>query len=195
MVDIAGLSRIGHINKNEIYIAVITLTGVLLFGILAGVLIGAFLSLIEILYRVSFPHMAVLGRIPDSDTFGDISRHPENEVVEGIFIFRIDAPLIFANAESVKETMLNAIGQQQRQIHVVIVDLESSPFTDVTAVDMIRDLITELEHKGIELRIANASGQMRDILRRAGIEEKVGRLDQATTIAAIIRQSRDSQGE
>lgn len=194
MVDIAGLSRIGHINKNEIYVAVITLTGVLLFGILAGVLIGAFLCLIGILYRVSFPHMAVLGRIPDSDTFGDISRHPENEVVEGIFIFRIDAPLIFANAESFKENILSALGREQRPIHVVILDFESSPFTDVTAVDMTRDLISELEHKGIELRIANASGHTRDILRRAGIEEKVGRLDQATTIAAIIRQSRDSHG-
>jgi high affinity sulfate transporter 1 len=192
MVDIAGLSRIGHINKNEIYVAVITLAGVLLFGILAGVLIGTFLCLIGILYRVSFPHMAVLGRIPDSDTFGDIARHPENEVVEGIFIFRIDAPLIFANAESFKENILSALGREQRPIHVVILDFESSPFTDVTAVDMTRDLISELEHKGIELRIANASGQTRDILRRAGIEEKVGRLDQATTIAAIIRQSRDS---
>jgi len=192
MVDIAGLSHIGHISKNEIYIAVITLAGVLLFGILAGVLIGAFLSLLEILYRVSFPHMAVLGRIPDSDTFGDISRHPENEVVEGIFIFRIDAPLIFANAESFKDNILSALGREQRPIHVVILDFESSPFTDVTAVDMTRDLISELERKGIELRIANASGQTRDILRRAGIEEKVGKLDQSTTIAAIIRQSGNS---
>ena len=194
MVDIAGLSRIGHISKNEIYIAVITLSGVLVFGILAGVLIGAFLSLIEILYRVSFPHMAILGRIPDSDSFGDISRHPENEVVEGIFIIRIDAPLIFANAESFKENILSALGREQRPIHVVILDFESSPFTDVTAVDMIRDLIMELERKGIELRIANALGQMRVVLRKAGMEEKVGRLDQASTIAAIIRQSRDSHG-
>jgi SulP family sulfate permease len=194
MVDIFGLSRIGHINKAEIYIAVVTLGGVLLFGILAGVLIGTFLSLIEILYRVSFPHMAILGRIPDSDTFGDISRHPENEVVEGIFIFRIDAPLIFANAESFKDNILSALGREQRPIHVVILDFESSPFIDVTAVDMTRDLISVLGHKGIELRIANASGQTRDILRRAGIEEKVGRLDQATTIAAIIRQSRESHG-
>src|SRR5512137_932243 len=192
MVDIAGLSRIGHINKTEIYVALITLAGALIYGVLAGVLIGAFLSLLEILYRVSFPHIAVLGRVPDTDTFGDISRHPENEIVEGIFIFRIDAPLIFANAESFKENILNALRQEQRPIRVVILDLESSPFTDVTAIDMTRDLISELEHKGIELRIANACGQTRDILRRAGIEEKVGRLDQATTIAAIIRQSGDS---
>src|SRR5512137_2568737 len=143
MVDIAGLSRIGHINKNEIY-------------------------------------------------FGVISRHPENDVVEGIFIFRIDAPLIVANAEIFKENILSALGREQRPIHVVILDFESSPFTDVTAIDMTKDLISELEHKGIELRIANACGHTRDILRRAGIEEKVGRLDQATSIEAIIRQSRDS---
>ena len=192
MVDIAGLSRIGHINKNEIYIAVITLAGVLIYGVLAGVLIGAFLSLLEILYRVSFPHIAVLGRVPDTDTFGDISRHPENEIVEGIFIFRIDAPLIFANAESFKENILNALRQEQRPIRVVILDLESSPFTDVTAADMIKDLITVLERKAIELRIANASWQTRVILRKAGIEEKVGRLDQSTTISAIIRQSSEA---
>jgi MFS superfamily sulfate permease-like transporter len=100
--------------------------------------------------------------------------------------------LIFVNAESFKENIINALRQEQRQIHVVILDLESSPFTDVTAVDMIKDLITVLERKGIELRIANASWQTRVILRKAGIEEKVGRLDQATTIAAIIRQSSDS---
>ncbi len=86
MVDIAGLSRIGHINKTEIYIALITFGGVLLFGILAGVLIGTALSLVEILYRFTFPHMAVIGRIPGTNIFGDIERHPENEEVPGAFI-------------------------------------------------------------------------------------------------------------
>jgi len=69
MVDIPGLARIGHINKTEIYIALITFGGVLIFGILAGVLIGAALSLIEILYRFTFPHMVVVGRIPGTNLF------------------------------------------------------------------------------------------------------------------------------
>lgn len=188
MVDIAGLSRIGHINKTEIYIALITFGGVLLFGILAGVLIGTALSLVEILYRFTFPHMAVVGRIPGTTLFGDIERHPENEVVPGVFVYRIDAPLIFANAESFKENFSKALAQEQRPIHLAIIDLQSSPITDVTAVDMIRDLITELDRKGITLRLANASGQVRDVLRAAGIEEKVGKLDSTTTIAAIINE-------
>jgi SulP family sulfate permease len=188
MVDIAGLSRIGHINKTEIYIALITFGGVLIFGILAGVLIGAALSLIEILYRFTFPHMVVVGRIPGTNLFGNIDRKPEKEEVPGVFIYRIDAPLIFANAESFKENFSKALAQEQRPVHLAIIDLQSSPITDVTAVDMIRDLIAELDKKGITLRLANASGQVRDVLRAAGIEEKVGKLDRTTTISAILKE-------
>jgi MFS superfamily sulfate permease-like transporter len=188
MVDIAGLNRIGHINKTEIYIALITFGGVLVFGILGGVLIGAALSLIEILYRFTFPHMVTVGRIPGTDLFGDIERHPENQVVPGVFIYRIDAPLIFANAESFKENFSKALGQEQRPIHLAIIDLQSSPITDVTAVDMIRDLIMELDRKGIALRLANSTGKVRDVLRAAGIEDKVGKLDRTTTISALLEE-------
>jgi len=191
MVDIAGLARIGHINKTEIYIALITFGGVLLFGILAGVLIGAALSLIEIMYRFTFPHMVVLGRIPGTDLFGDVERHPENQEIPGVFIYRIDAPLIFANAESFKDNFSKALKQEQRPIHLAIIDLNSSPITDVTGVDMIHDLIDELDRKGIVLRLANASGKVRDVFRAAGIEDKVGKLDRTTTISAILEQDED----
>ena len=113
-------------------------------------------------------------------------------MVPGVFIYRIDAPLIFANAESFKEMFLKTLGQEQRPIHIAIIDFEFSPFTDVTAVDMIRELITELDQNGIALRLANASGQVRDVLRAAGIEEKVGKLDQTTTIAVLLEQDRNS---
>jgi sulfate permease, SulP family len=188
MVDLAGLVRIGHINRSEVYIALITLGGVLLFGILSGVLIGAGLSLLEILFRFTFPNMVVVGRIPGTNLFGDLGRHPENELVPEVFIFRIDAPLIFANAESFKENFSRALGQEDRPIRLAIVDLQPSPIIDVTAADMIRDLATELDRKGIDLRLANTSGQVRDVLRAADIEEKVGRLDRTSTIEALCEQ-------
>ena len=180
------------IDSFQLFIAMITFAGVLIFGILVGVLIGTFLSLIEILYRFSFPHMVVIGRIPGTNMFGDIIRHPDNEAIPGVFIYRIDAPLIFANAESFKENFLKALGREQRPIHLAIIDLDSSPFTDVTAIDMIRELITELERKDIALRLANVTGQARDVLRAAGIEDKVGKLDQTTTIAALLEQNKNS---
>jgi high affinity sulfate transporter 1 len=191
MVDIPGLARIGQINRSEAYIALITFGGVLLFGILSGVLIGAALSLLEILYRFTFPNMAVLGRIPGTSVFGDIERHPENEATPGVFIFRIDAPLIFANAESFKENFSRALGREERPVRLAIVDLQSSPIIDVTAADMLRDLTAELGRKGIVLRLANTTGKVRDVLRAAGIEDEVGRLDRATTIASLCEQGEE----
>ncbi len=189
MVDIPSLERIGHINKNEVYIALIALVGVLIFGILAGVLIGAALSLLEILSRFTFPHMVVVGRIPGTNIFGEIGREPEKEVVRGVFIFRIDAPLIFTNAETFKERFLQDLRREERPLHLAIIDLQSSPIIDVTSVDMIRDLISELNRNGITIRIANASGQVRDVLRAGGIEDKVGKLDVTTNIPALIKAS------
>ncbi len=185
MVDLPGLARIGHVNRTEVYIALITLGGVLLFGILSGVLIGAGLSLLEILYRFTFPNMVAVGRIPGTRLFGDLERHPENIRIPGTFIFRIEAPLIFANAESFRESFTRALGREEWPIHLAIIDLQRSPIIDFTATDMIRGLNAELGRKGIELRLAHASGRVRDILRAAGIEELVGRLEPTTTTDAL----------
>lgn len=188
MVDLPGLSRIGQVNRTEAYIALVTLGGVLLFGILSGVLIGAGLSLLEILYRFSFPKMVAVGRIPGTGLFGDLERHPDNVRVPGIFVFRIEAPLIFANAASFRTSFADALQRETRPIHLAIIDLQRSPITDYTAADMIRNLATDLVRKGIVLRLANASGQVRDLLRAAEIEEMVGRLDRTTTIDALCQQ-------
>jgi DNA-directed RNA polymerase delta subunit len=56
---------------------------------------------------------------------------------------------------------------------------------------MIRDLVTDLDRRGVTLRLANASWQVRDVLRAAGIEEKTGKLDRTTTISAIVEQDED----
>ena len=150
MVDLPGLARIGQINRSEVYIALITFGGVLLFGVLSGVLIGAVLSLVEILYRFTFPNMVVVGRIPGTDVFGDLERHPENETIPGVFIFRIDAPLIFANADSFKKNFSRDLRREERPIRLAIIDLQSSPIIDVTAADMIRDLHTDSNGRGLD---------------------------------------------
>jgi MFS superfamily sulfate permease-like transporter len=69
--------------------------------------------------------------------------------------------------------------QQVVSVRLVVIDLSPSPIIDVTAADMINDLYDDLSKQGITLRIATASGKVRDVLRASGIEEKMGavRLD------------------
>lgn len=185
MVDLAGLRRIASIRMPEAVIAVATLIGVLVFGILAGVFMGVILSLLEMLFRVTYPHTAILGRIGDTDRFGDISRHPENHQIPGVLIIRVDAPLIFANAATIKERILQEV-HADPAIRLVILDLEASPILDVTAADMLGDLNDDLIIRGVALRIAEATGRVRDLIRRAGYEKSLGKIGQETKIAAVL---------
>ena len=57
----------------------IALFAVLLLGILNGILLAALASIALLLVRVSRPHVAFLGRIPGTQIYSDMERHPDNE--------------------------------------------------------------------------------------------------------------------
>ena len=64
------------------------IVGVLGQGLLRGVMIGAIISLVLLIRRASRPHVAFLGRIPGTRRFSDRERHPDNELIPGVLIFR-----------------------------------------------------------------------------------------------------------
>jgi SulP family sulfate permease len=187
MVDFRGFFRIWSVNKYEVYIALITFAGVLIFGILGGVMIGVFLSLIGILYNISFPYIPLQGRIPGTTLYGDVTRKPAKEETAGTLILRVDAPLIFANSHILLARIRNGIQQQAIPVRLVVIDLSPSPIIDVTAADMINDLYDDLSARGIILRIANANGKVRDVLRASGIDKKIGAVRLDSSVNDIIK--------
>jgi len=186
LIDVKGLIRIARISRNEFAIALATCAGVLLFGILSGVFLGVILSLTDILYRVTSPRIAVLGRVPDTRQYADRIKHPENEAIPGVLIIRVDAPLIFANAEIVKERIWELITEDPI-IKLVLFDMSASPIIDVSAADMITDLYQELTEAGIKLRLADATWQVRKMLRISGVEEMIGEeVTQTTSLETVL---------
>ncbi len=186
MVNIFELQRIRSLDRTEFSIAIVTLLSVLVFGILQGVIIGTGLSLVALLYRIAFPHMAVMGRVPGTEIFGDIERKPAKDQVPGVLIFRVDSPVLFANANVIREQLDELMGTTVPAVKLVILDFYSSPMLDVTGADMIRDLLTDFSRKGIELRLANTTGQVRDLIRKAGLVEKLGGLTATDTISTVL---------
>ena len=105
LFEIGELRRIYRINRLEFLIAMVALLGVLVFGILQGVLIAVFASIIYVLARAMHPHTAVLGRIPGTDHFGDVRRHPENELTPGVLVYRVESTIFFANATPIQNEL------------------------------------------------------------------------------------------
>jgi SulP family sulfate permease len=81
-------------SRMDFYAAAIALGAVLLLGILQGILLAALASIVMLLIRASQPHVACLGRIPGTNSYSDLARHPENEALPGVIAFRPEASLI-----------------------------------------------------------------------------------------------------
>ena len=98
------LQRVRLISRTEFWLGVITFAGVIFIDVLQGMLIGLFASILLVVYQSSRPHMASLGRVPGvPGAYSDLMRHPENHPVPGVLILRLDAPMYYANALTVRD--------------------------------------------------------------------------------------------
>src|SRR6267378_3541610 len=107
LLDFPALFRMWRISRLDFLAATIALVAVLLLGILQGILLAALASVLMLLVRVSRPHVAFLGRVPGTNSYSDLARHPENEVLPGIIAARPEASLIYVNADAVLAAILN----------------------------------------------------------------------------------------
>jgi high affinity sulfate transporter 1 len=187
LFDVPALFHMWRVSRLDFSAAAIALGAVLLLGILQGVLLAALASILILLARVSHPHVALLGRIPGTNRYSDLTRHPENEALPGVIAFRPEASLIYVNADSVLEAILNHVrGAGSSDTRMVVCDLSASPYLDLAGSRMLHELHTELAARGIVLRIVGAHGWVRDLLRADGLGEKVGGFDRVDTLDGFL---------
>jgi high affinity sulfate transporter 1 len=186
LIDFPALLRMWRVSRLDFYAAAVALGGVLLLGILHGILLAALASILLLLGRASYPHVAFLGRIPGTHSYSDLARHPENEALAGVIAFRPEASLIYVNADAVLETVLHRLRAAPSDLRLVVCDLSASPYLDLAGSRMLHALHGELATDGIALRVVGARGRVRDLLRADGLDEKVGGLDRAATLDRLL---------
>ena len=181
--------RLWNFSAAEFAVALVALLGVLGSGMLRGVMIGAVLSILLLLRRASRPHVAVLGRVPGTDSFGDVARNPENEQIPGVQLFRVDAAIVYFNVEYVREAFLEALGAHDPLPRVAVFSLSTTANVDLAGAEMLSHLRAELLRRGIQLRLADARGPARESLKAAGLEAEFGPIRENTTIASVLRDA------
>jgi len=191
LLKIKELRHLWQVHRGEFLVAMVALLGVLWAGLLKGVLIGAIISLVLLIRRVSSPHVAFLGRIPGARRYSDLRRHTDNESTPGVLAFRVESSIVYFNAEHVLDTVLARLDAAREPIRLVICDLSTSPNIDMAGARMFLTLHTELAKRGIALGLVEARSTVRDMLRVEGVEKKAGRVDRFKTLADAIE---DFQG-
>jgi len=187
LIDLTALRHLWRVSRLEFRIAMVALVGVLLLGILKGVLLAAIASLLMLLAGAARPHVAFLGRIPGARRYSDLERHPDNETLPGIVIFRVESSLLYFNADHVRQIVWDRV-QATTQLRLVVCDLSDAPFVDVAGARMIAGLHRDLEKRSVPLRVLEAHGKSRDLLRAEGLEERVGYLGRHVSVDQVVAE-------
>jgi sulfate permease, SulP family len=186
LVKIREMKYLYRVSRIEFWVSMLTVAGVIIFGPFRGIIIAVLFSLISILKKSASPHMAVLGKIPGTSLFSDMLRHPDNQPVEGVLILRPESSILYFNINHIKEDIHELLNNYQGKLNLVILDLSSANYVDVSGARFLVQLEDDLERKGIGFRIVDALGTVRDILRAEGMENEIGHLSRKLTINEIL---------
>ena len=183
LVDVSALRHMWRTSRVDFLNALAALVGVLLLGILQGILLAALISVLLLLALSASPHVAVLGRIPGTEQYSDIGRHPHNEPLAGVLAVRPEAALLYLNADYVQSSILVQLeAAGSRAIRNVVCDLSASPSMDLAGARMLAELCENLGNRGIGLTVTNAHGRVRDLLRAEGLVGKVRGIARGTSL-------------
>ena len=187
LIDVKALVHLWRVSRLELGVALIALVGVLLLGILQGVLVAAVASLLMLIAGVARPHVAFLGRIPGTRRYSDLERHPDNEVLAGVLVFRVESALLYFNAEYVRDAVMARL-EATEGTRLVVCDLSDAPTVDVAGAKMLTGLCHELAKRDIRLRVVESHAAVRDLLRAVGLEERVGYLGRRSSVQEAVAE-------
>ena len=166
LFEFRDLRRIYRIQQWEFWLSMLCFAGVAVFGAIPGICLAVVIAVIEFLWDGWRPHFAVLGRVPILRGYHDLKRYPHATLIDGLVLFRWDAPLFFANAELFQQRLLEAVEASPTPVRRVVVAAEPVTSVDVTSADMLRELCETLSREGVALHFAEMKDPVRDKLKR-----------------------------
>jgi anti-anti-sigma factor len=173
LVDVHALREIWHFDRREFAVTAAAVLGVLGSGLLNGVLIGVALSIFLLIRRAATPRVTEVARVPGTNHFADVVRHPENQRVAGVLVVRPEGSLVYFNVDHVRDRIDALIASSATPPRVVVLMMAAVPFLDLAGSQLVLELRRSLEERGIAFRIAEARDAVCDALMRAGGEAAV----------------------
>lgn len=174
LFEFRDLQRIYRIQQWEFWLSMLCFAAVAVFGAIPGICLAVVVAIIEFLWDGWRPHFAVLGRVPGLRGYHDLQRYPQASLIDGLVLFRWDAPLFFANAELFQQRLTEAVDAAPTPVRRVVVAAEPVTSIDVTSADMLRELCHGLGDRGIALHFAEMKDPVRDKLKRFELTEIFG---------------------
>jgi len=165
LMKVAEMRRFYQLRRREFWLGMITLLGVIVLDVLPGLLIGVVLSILVLAFMASRPVFSLLGTDPEvPGGYEDIKRHDDAQPVPDVLIIRPDAPLFYANAQPLRDTVTELVSSANPPVHTVILDLDANDNLDITSSEAVEKLAAVLRRQHVRLALAHLHAPAKDML-------------------------------
>ena len=173
MMDVAEMRRLARVQRFDFWVAVAAIMGTLVFGVLAGVVIGIGLSLLWLVSVATRPGMPALGRQAGTQVFRELDEHPGDEEFPGVVVIRMDGGLFFATADALEDRVRGVIHSTPGLTGIVL-DCEGINFLDSQGSAKMREIVNLTDQATITLRLARLKPAVAATLARDGVLDLLG---------------------
>ncbi len=168
LADLPALARFARLRRSSLVLSLVATAGVIFLGVLQGIVVAIVLAILLFFRRNWWPHGTVLAEVPELGGWHAVSVHPEGRQVDGIVVFRWEAPLFFANAGQFRD-QVRALVRDSSPAYVVL-QCEAVTDIDVTAAEVLKDLDEELNAKGVHLAFVELRDRLADLIVRYDLD-------------------------
>ena len=173
MVDIRGLKAILAEGEGEFRLALLAAAAVPGVGVEQGILLAIVLSLVRHVRHSYRPHISILA--PNAlGRWEPTAAAPGLETAPGLIVYRFAADLFYANVDRFADEARELIARAPSPVRHFVIDAGALTDIDFSAARTLRDLLTELQAKKIEVVMGRVSADLREDLERHGIVAALG---------------------
>jgi high affinity sulfate transporter 1 len=173
LMDLGALRRYATIRPSSLAISLVAAAGVIFLGVLQGIVVAIILAVLLFFRRNWWPHGTVLGEVPAVGGWHSVTEHPDARQIDGVIVFRWEAPLFFANVGQFRDQVRALV--RDSQPGWVVLQCEAVTDVDVTAAEILRDLDEELNAKGVHLAFVELRGRLQQLIQRYGLHTTLDR--------------------
>jgi len=164
LIDVDTALSTWRYDKGEFSTLFITFMSVLLLDLETGLILGVLLSLGIHQWKAGHPHVAVVGRVPETEHYRNVRRHQVESWPE-LLLIRIDESLYFANIAYLQDVISSAVIEQPDLKHLILI-CSAVNRIDHSALESLEQLTDDLKEADITLHLAEVKGPVMDHLRQ-----------------------------
>jgi SulP family sulfate permease len=170
---LAGLSFKPYVQawryaRSEALLMVVVTLLLMFWSIAAALGLGVLASIALLLQRTARPHVALIGRVPETEHYRNVERHSVQCLPE-VMGLRIDESLLFINVRSLGD-VVQAHLRQHPQTQRIVMMMSPVNAIDFSGLEALRELHDALARQGVRLDLSEVKGPVLDRLKASGWE-------------------------